>query len=295
MVITGSVGEIPYIKNPTDCPSTRPLKTYRCVEYCGAIYFWFHADNEPPLYSLPEFVTREIETDGWVPYMKWDVGYRKCTAVDWIDQAGDHAHFFFVHKDFMLPYTNMLFPAWVQRLIPLGITHQLTTFRGNDAEWVKEFEADPERRGAIDPHYIFFKDRAGLTWNGEGVESTFSDTLETYVGPALIVFHIPFTIGSLKAFVSYTPVEGGVLMRVRTFIDKRTSKSIFRRFVAWLLVGISTSNLASDLVILERKCRYRKPILQPFDGPSNRVNAWMKQFISPGTESVGEKLSCSDW
>ena len=291
----GTIGEIPYIKNPSECPKSRRLKTYRCIEYCKQIYFWFHADNGPPLYPLPDFVSQELTKDNWVPHMKWDVGYKKCTAVDWIDQAGDHAHFFFVHKDFMVPFTLIQFPEWLKRLVPLGITHQLTTYKGNDSEWIKELESDPERRGSVDPHYIFFKDRAGLTWNGNGIESTFSNTFETYVGPALIVFHIPFTIGALKAFVTYTPVEGGCIMRVRTWIDERTSRSWFKRFVAWLLVGISTSNLANDLTVLERKARYKKPLVQPFDGPFNRVNAWMKQFVSPSTQNVGEKLCCSDW
>lgn len=291
----GSIGEIPYIKNKAECPTTRPLKTYPCVEYCNQIYFWFHADNEPPLYKLPHYVPEELERDDWVPHMKWDIGYRRCTAIDWIDQAGDHAHFYFVHKDFMLPYTLIPLPMWLKKIVPLGITHQLTTFKGNDPEWVKELEADPDKRGIVDPHFIFFKDRAGLTWNGEAIESTMSNTFETYVGPSLIIFHIPFTIGSFKAFVTYTPVEGGCIMRVRTWIDKQTHRSWFKRFIAWLLVGISSSNLANDLVILERKARYKKPMVQPFDGPFSRVNAWMKQFVSEGTAKVGEKLSCSEW
>lgn len=227
--------------------------------------------------------------------MNWDVGYRRCTAVDWIDQAGDHAHFHFVHRDIMVPYTLIPLPEWLRKLIPLGITHQLTTYKGDDPAWIKELQSGAETRGTVDPHFIFFKDRAGLTWNGEGIESTFSDTFETYVGPALIVFHIPFTIGKLKAFVTYTPVEGGCLMRVRTWVDESARKSWFNRFIAWIIVGISASNLSNDLIIMERKTRFKKPLVQPFDGPFNRVNAWMKQFVSEGTASVGEKLNCSDW
>ena len=32
--------------------------------------------------------------------------------------------------------------------------------------------------------------------------------------------------------------------------------------------------------ILEEKIRLRKPLLQPFDGPYNRTNNWLRQFYS---------------
>ena len=32
------------------------------------------------------------------------------------------------------------------------------------------------------------------------------------------------------------------------------------------------------LKILDEKIRLRKPLLQPFDGPYNRTNSWLKQF-----------------
>ena len=291
----GAVKEVPYLKNPKECPSTRTVRVFPCVDFCGAVYFYFHADGRAPEYELPSYVAEELKNNNWSPHLKWDVGYRSCTPVDWVDQAGDHAHFFYIHRDFMVPFTLIEFPAWLKRLIPLGITHELTTFRGDDAEWRKTLESDPKVVGVIEPRYIFFKDRAGLTWNGEVMETTVSDTFETYIGPSLIIFNIPFTIGSFKAFVSMTPCEGGCVMRVRTWIDERTKKSWFVSFIAWLLVGISTSNLANDLLIVEKKLRLKKPLLQPFDGPYNRVNAWMKQFYSESSEKVGTGAYCPDW
>lgn len=81
-----------------------------------------------------------------------------------------------------------------------------------------------------------------------------------------------------------TPVEQGTVMKVRTFIDKRSVDSMFVRAVAWILQGISASQLDADLIIMKNKIRLKRPILQPFDGPYNRVNSWMKQFYSPGKE-----------
>ena len=51
---------------------------------------------------------------------------------------------------------------------------------------------------------------------------------------AISCFHIPFRVGSIKAFVTTTPVEGGSIMRVKTFIDYRVRYSIWRRIIAWL-------------------------------------------------------------
>lgn len=85
-------------------------------------------------------------------------------------------------------------------------------------------------------------------------------------------------------FISVTPVEYGSVMKVRTFIDGHTRNNPLVRFISWMLQGISASQLEADLVILRNKIRMKRPILQPFDGPYNRVNSWMKQFYSPGFE-----------
>jgi hypothetical protein len=82
-----------------------------------------------------------------------------------------------------------------------------------------------------------------------------SKTLETFVGPAIMVFHIPFSIGTFKAFVTTTPVEGGSIMRVRTYIDNRVRRSFWKRIIAFLLTGISASQLISDIDILCNKIR----------------------------------------
>lgn len=60
-------------------------------------------------------------------------------------------------------------------------------------DWIERVQQTGQ--GLVDKHFIFFTDRAGLTWKGKPIESTLSETLETYCGPAIMIFHIPFTIG----------------------------------------------------------------------------------------------------
>lgn len=103
-------------------------------------------------------------------------------------------------------------------------------------------------------------------------------------------------------------------MRVRTYIDFTTRFNPLKRFIAWILVGISASQLgkppassclsphpftfsASDISILENKIRLKKPLVVPFDGPYNRTNAWLKQFYSQKSLAVGETQGAyqNDW
>lgn len=225
--------------------------------------------------------------------MKWDIGHLTLSPVDWVDQAGDHAHFHTLHNEFLIPYTVIAFPDWVKRLIPLGICHELCTYKGDDPEWIEKMK--DIGFGSVDKYLIYFTDKAGLTWKGKVLETTKSETLEMYIGPAMMSFHIPFTIGCFKAFVTTTPVEGGSIMRVRTWIDYRTRVSLFKRIIAWVLVGISSSQLASDIDILVNKIRNKKPILVPFDGPYNRTNVWLKQFYSVSSSSVGKEGYKNEW
>jgi len=290
----GSVHEIPYLTNPHECHTNKKLKTFPCVDWCGLVMIYFHADDAEPQFELPAFVAKELEYGGWAPHLKWDIGFKTLSPVDWVDQAGDHAHFATLHADFLIPWTLIPLPEWFQKIVPLGICHKLITFRGDDKEWEERVKATGW--GCVDKHLVFFSDVAGLTWNRKPMEATSSQTVEMFVGPAIMVFNIPFTIGALKAFVTTTPTEGGSIMRVRTWYDGRVKASFIKQCIAWVLTGISASQLTADIMILTNKIRQKKPILQPFDGPYNRTNAWLKIFYSESTPNTADfKAYKNDW
>lgn len=54
---------------------------------------------------------------------------------------------------------------------------------------------------------------------------------------------------------------------------------------------------ASDISIMENKIRLKKPLLVPYDGPFNRTSAWLKQFYSEKSISVGDTHGAyqNDW
>jgi hypothetical protein len=191
----GSIRHIPYAKNPDQCPKSPKLPVYPCVDWCGIVCMYFHADGPEtkPEFELPDWVPNQMEKEKWAPFSKLDLGHVTLTPIDWVDQAGDHAHFHTLHNEFLIPYTLIPFPDWVKRLIPLAICHELVTYKGDDPEW--EVKSKAMGLGCVDKFLIFFTDKAGLTWHGKVMETTLSETLENYIGPSMIAFHIPFTIG----------------------------------------------------------------------------------------------------
>ena len=193
----GSIRLIPYVKNPEQCPKSPKLKVYPSVEWCGLIYMYYHADgNETtPEFQLPSWLPNQIEKEGYAPFSTLDIGHVLLTPIDWVDQAGDHAHFHTLHNEFLIPYTTIPFPDWIKKLIPLEICHQLVTYKGDDPDW--EPKMKEMGMGSTEKQLIYFTDKAGLTWKGKVMETTLSETLETYIGPAMIAFHIPFNIGNI--------------------------------------------------------------------------------------------------
>lgn len=277
----GTVAEIPYNKEPHNCPTHVKQRTYPCVDWCGWVCVWYHVDDKDPEYEMPEYVPKELKDGDWMPHMKWDIGLQTLNCIDWIDQVGDHAHFHTLHDEFLIPWTILSLPAWFLYFFPIAICHRLTTFMGDDKEWVKKVQETGW--GATGKHLVFFNDVAGITWKGKPIEATMSHTTEMYIGPSMIVFHIPFTIGIVKVFVSNLPVETGSIMRVRTWVDGRVKHSFIKQCIAWVLTGIGASQLMCDIQILNNKIRLRKPTIQPTDGPYNRMTAWLKNFMSEGT------------
>mgnify|MGYP003386453679 CR=1 FL=1 len=294
----GNIARIPYVgdkaKSDKVCSSLRKkLQTHVCVEYCGLVCVYFHADGKPPEFQLPAFVPRDLEKESWKPHLKLDIGFLPLSVVDWVDQAGDHAHFHTLHNEFVIPWTKLPVPEFILKILPLGICHELVTHKGDDPAWAEIHKATG--RGCIDKHLIFFTDRAGLTWQGKPIPTTMSETLEMYMGPAMMCFHIPFTIGTFKVFVTTTPCDGGAIMKVRTWIDSRTQNSPLITAIAWLLAGLSASQLASDIDIIINKIRPKKPMIVPDDGPFNRTTAWLKMFYSDSSGQVGLEGFKNDW
>lgn len=249
----GKVAEVPYLKDPKNCPSHTKLKTYHCAEFCGWVCVYYHADrapSDPPLFELPWYIQEEIDREGWKPHLQWDIGFQTTNVVDWVDQVGDHAHFHMLHTEFMIPWTLIKIPKFLLKLFPIGICHKLTTFLGDDKEWAEEVQKN--NCGIVEKNYVLFYDEAALTWNGKIMESTKARTLETYVGPALVVFNVPFKIG--KCFYLCYYILRALIVSILLLIQERSRCSSRRcqskagascAFAQWLIVACKRTSGSS--------------------------------------------------
>lgn len=91
------------------------------------------------------------------------------------------------------------------------------------------------------------------------------------------------------------PVEGGVILRARNWVDRRTIVNPFVRMISYILQGISASQLWSDIVIMDNKIRLTKPTLQPGDGPWRVSNTWRSIFYSESSEHAEKGCYKNDW
>eukprot|EP00939_MAST-03C_sp_MAST-3C-sp1_P001671 g1671.t1 len=248
----------------------------------------FPKDGKPK-FPLPFFVERELQSPRWKSLSAWDIGRVQLLPTDWVDQAGDFAHFHTLHNEFVVPWTTIGLPEWISRIV--SISHSLKTYVGEKATKLFGTRSGGDHDSRVNKHYIYFTDEAGIRLNGRLLETTTSKTLEMYCGPAFMIFHIPFGDHAFKVFVSTTPCPGGSIMRARTFCTASLCGNPLMRFIAWLLVGVSAAQLKQDIVIMENRTRLRKPQLVPFDGPYMRTGAWLKQFYSENSGGVGHEAS----
>ena len=290
----GGIAKIPGAKDPHKCPDKPTLRTYKTRAWCGFVFMYFHADGAEPEFELSDELEAQVARNFKLDQI-WDVGHTTLTTVDWVDQAGDHSHFQALHAEFLFPWTMTPIPQWVFRFFPIGIAHTLETFRGNDPEWAKVRKTKYGELGHLEWQNLYLTDDAALSWNGRVLETSKSDTLVEFYGPSIMVFNIPFTIGTFKVFVMTTPAEGGSIMRVRTFVDRRVWFNPLIYAICWILQGISASQLQSDIDILSNKIRLRKPLIQRCDGPFGRVNTWLKQFYSESSEKIAQRSYCLEW
>jgi len=178
------------------------------------------------------------------------------------------------------------------RVFPLAIYHKLRTFRCDEPDWIDT--KDDIGVDLVDKHFICLTDVGGLTWKGELMQSTVSETVELGIGPGIILFYIPFHIGAIRAIQFVTPTEGGAVSRAQYYLDGKSRYNPLARFLAWMIVGIGQSQLEADTIILEKKIRLRKPMLQSVDGPWNKVNNWLKNFYSESSSKCHLHIK-NDW
>eukprot|EP01084_Bolivina_argentea_P150122 262165_1 len=303
----GKLVDVPYITDKEKIKKIpcKPIRKWIAKDFCGLLCVYFHADfadecvDQQPQFDLPSFITDEVRSSNkqWHLHCVHDIGHVELSCVDWVDQSGDHGHFHTLHSKFLVPYTTIPLPESINNCI--GISHKPTTIIGDKWRERVHGKKDPYYGNCDCKYYIYFLDKAGIQWKNKTIAATESLTKEFYIGPAIMIFHIPLAsmgIGDIKLFVTITPSvnhdgqSGGSVMRVRVWLS---DYSLRLRVAAWFIVGVATSQLLSDISILTHKIRRRKPCITKGCGPYGIVNSWLKNFYSKSSAEVGK--SNLDW
>lgn len=286
----GQLVHVPYLDANAEClPKGASVKTYWTKEWCGLILIYFHADQssmDEPEFLPPAFVEEELAA--YKPLGIWNVGHVRLLPSDWVDQAGDHCHFHFLHSKLVIPYTKIELP-----LNFFAISHVLQTELGDKARNMLHLCNKFISEDQLDPKYIYFTDIAGGTLMGRKLPA--STTLEMYIGPALMVFSIPLGDGgaAIKILVTTTPVQGGSVMRVRAWFNRQNP---LWRLLAWLVTGVSASQLAADIDIMQGRLRPKRPMVTKKCGPYQSTSRWLKQFYSKSSASIStDGTFPADW
>ncbi len=93
--------EIPYAKK---IPRTAKMRAWLLVERNGLLFTWYHDQDEPPSYEVPELW--QCGSSEWSPYQirRWTV---KSRWLDMNENAVDQIHFRYVHGTHTSPETEV--------------------------------------------------------------------------------------------------------------------------------------------------------------------------------------------
>lgn len=192
----GAVTHVPGADSSAPCRISRGLRTYPSTDWAGIAMVYFHADaapDAPPEWALPSHVSAQLAAERWAPLTRVDLGPLPLVPLDWVDQSTDYAHFHTLHAQPLVPWTTAPLPRWLQALLRIEIRHALELYLANSEEWGAVLEAGTHVSPAsglplacAGEQLLFFTDAVVVRMRGQDLESTRSQTLEMYAGPAIM-------------------------------------------------------------------------------------------------------------
>jgi len=261
----GSCANIPYSK--CEPPAGARIQTYEVYEYANMVCVWYHAQGEPPSWTLmkiSEFENGEYEFRAKQSYRA------EMHMQDIVENAADPAHFDVLHHNLALPFFSFLSPFFY-------IRHDIT-WRAGVENAVKHLDKDTDWTQSETPHLSSFIDYAELC-------SIFSDkplfpgmayALVTFVGPTIHVYRFVTKHGTIILLKTFTP-ESNLLQEVTDiwFAEKKVPTILFhyvklQAYQAFL----------DDMEVWGSKTYSFKPLVIKEDGPMHKLRRWYRQFYT---------------
>jgi len=262
------------------------------MEKLGIVYIWYHADKEPPQYTLEEVdeVCDEKNNFRFVTDIPW--------GPDWLmhvmepsQNSADWYHFQTVHRYMANPVHPQL----------LKIDHTLKTyFSGGMSGGNGERDTEWEKREGIEtlaPTKLVIRERIKRLSFLNLIDlpaciAAFFDVSVKIQGPQNVCFSIETGIGQFRGITSMTPHEPFRQRgRMRVFVN-----GWFPGWMARILANQITETANQDREVWEHKMHVAPRNLVAGDGPFMAYGNWLKQFYSESSMSMKDALQDStDW
>jgi nitrite reductase/ring-hydroxylating ferredoxin subunit len=117
---TGTCVEIPYARTDR-IPAKASLRAYPVVERNGLVFVWYHAQDGPPFYEVPD--VPELTDPAWqAPHA---IEFRVATSCqEMAENNHDHAHFKYVHGTDAVPVADEVIEGTYKRVEGSGLVRE---------------------------------------------------------------------------------------------------------------------------------------------------------------------------
>jgi len=224
------------------------VKSWPISEKNGMIHIFYHVDNVPPYWEVPDIP--EIESGKYVCHGKFSCYIRAhCQEVP--ENGPDTAHLNHLHK----PIITWMPSTWVNHI------------------WQATYAPGKEP----DQYYSNVRVIQQLQLFGKSIPFTRTDGKIRQIGPALVHMPIYTSIGLFYVIEAVTPVEP-LLQRVEHIIFGPRFP-IYRPIGKFLMKAFS-KQFVRDVHIWNNKKYLNTPVLVKGDGPIAQFRRWYSQFYS---------------
>lgn len=289
---TGQCTQIPYCsREPSSYGKRVNAPQYECVEVCGLVLAWFHADGEPPGYQptlLQETEARMVPFGDYsVPDWHMHITEPSLNSCDWY-------HFRTVHQWLGQSAKEKFKWLWVKHACR---THMQLLGSRATGDQSAASENDPN---AIDgeklpPEMIVLEEGPAEIWLWgilpiPGFTFKHFKAQAAFQGPQLSVFKVSSRwLGECHCIFTFTP-EKPFLQRC---FCRGYCTRWFPRFFANFLAHNAIATIEQDRSVWENKLTCNPKNLVAKDGPFAAYSTWIKQFYSDSSMSWGQESL--DW
>ncbi|XP_052675117.1 cholesterol 7-desaturase nvd-like [Crassostrea angulata] len=269
----GSDGQCTKIPYSEKVPDIAKVKSYISDEANGYIYFWYHAEDSAPTWTVPRI--EEIQSGDWV-YRGRTEHYINCHIEEVPENGADLQHLECVHAPLItsgIDLRNMWSALW--------------SFGSHS--WTANWETNPPPN----EHIGTLRLTHSMNLFGKAFRPVDMDVTAQQIGPGIVylTFHSP--IGSGTFVQHLVPTEPLVQKLVHNLYFQKNLPAFIGKF---FLLG-EAIQLERDIMIWNNKRYEKKPLFvkSKEDSQVAKHRRWFSQFYSENSPRLKFQRDTLEW